>query len=152
MDPVTALGIVGTATQLAQMALQPLFSYYKSAKGARREMLQLQLSLQALRSSVDYLAQFEGLDASAEVLRSVIFHPLDATSGQTLVDALRNDMSKIERKLRHVGELKQRFLWPFRAGEVADIVKQIDRYQGLISLAVEMDDMYAHVSVMLLFH
>jgi hypothetical protein len=140
MDPVTAHGAAAAAAQLAQMALQPLFVYYKSAAGARRDMYALQVSLTALKSSLDCLVQL-GDDANTEVLRAIVFHPLDAASGHTLVDAMRDNLSKLERKLHGAAVLRTRLVWPLRAAEVAEIVKQIDRYVHVLSLSLDLENM-----------
>jgi hypothetical protein len=137
MDPITALGVAAAAAQLAQMALQPLFGYYKSVAGARRDMHALQVSLTALQSSLDCLVQL-GDDANTDVLRAVVFHPLDAVSGHTLVDAMRDNLSKLERKLHGAAV---RLVWPLRAGEVAEIVKQIDRYVHVLSLSLDLGNL-----------
>jgi hypothetical protein len=150
MDPISALGAVASAVQLAQIALGPVVEYFKAVKDARTDILSLTASLSSLHAVIHEIEAREDSKNSALHLLTKVMNPDEETPNQiTPLGALGKEMNRLRAKLdtarsgassspfrpRGSVTLKQKLLWPFKAGEVSRTIKMIEYYKSLFTVA-----------------
>src|SRR5208282_857423 len=138
-DPISVLGAATSVANLVQLALQAinsLYRYYEDAKKGPARSAELR---EELGSLVGLLQTLE------ETLRSEPGNPRPATS------ALRHTLKPLEVIIRELEKrthpdktegLLQKLKWPFTKEENGRLLSQINRYSGMLTLALNIEQRF----------
>lgn len=147
MDPVTALGIAGTAVQLAEQTLRIsdcLYQYFKSVKNAPAKSRELRQEALLLSDVLETLAAL----FSAQNKQTVMPH-----SGKyaDMLQEFKETMAEMAKKVEiKKGKLSfKRLAWPFNERENEKYLARMERFKGSFQLAVQALQSYHSLHSML---
>jgi hypothetical protein len=132
MDPVTAVGLVASVAQLADMVraiVGNMYQYFEAVKDAPLHSKELRAEMATLCNILDSLD-----DGVSKIRVKVTQNLLDALGGlKLLLKELEPRVSKSETK-----SLK-RWRWPFTQSENERLLSRITRYKETLNLALVIE-------------
>ncbi len=138
VDPVTAVGLLGTVTQLADLALKLLLNlrtYYRNVHDGPTQSAQLHVEMDSLVDVLYRLQEtFERNPTKNE------FQPI-LTDELNSLRELVNDLYTRTKPQETSG--MRRLSWPFHKTENAEIISKIERFKGNLTLTLNIDQTYA---------
>lgn len=141
MDPVTAVGLVASVSQLIHIAVRSV-QYLNDLKDANKDRVQLLQEasnvLPLLISLRSRLEESSGDESWSNGIRS-----LGVAQGP--LDQLRASLEQIAEKLEATSSVKtlgRAVQWPFQKKKCKEILDRIDRAKSLINLALQNDTLY----------
>ena len=140
MDPASVIGLVAAAAQLVGQGLsvfKHLSGLYKSVKDAPTQAKKLCDEMTTMIDVVNSLKLW--LDSFPERIPKSQQTPI-ANSFDTLNDLLHEMEKRCDPKQMtgFVGRMK----WPFQTEETDEYIEKIRRYRGILSLALQTEQMY----------
>jgi hypothetical protein len=147
MDPVTALGIAGTAVQLVEQTLRIsdcLYQYFKSVKNAPAKSRELRQEALLLSDVLETLAALFSAQNKPTVLPN---------SGKyaDVLQEFKETMAEMAKKVEiKKGKLSfKRLAWPFNERENEKYLARMERFKGSFQLAVQALQSYDSLHSML---
>ena len=152
MDPVTALGLASSITQIADLSgnvFIQLFNYYREVKEAPERSQELRDELRAVSDLLDSLKKLI-IDPSAHTVSSIptlskLQEPL--VQFELLVKNMQGRIPQMEtnRKWSFWERSRkglERLKWPFTKEENGRLIESIGRYKGIFIWAITMYQTY----------
>jgi hypothetical protein len=133
MDPITAVGLVASVAQLADLMLRivtNLHNYYRDFEAAPRCSAQLRTELKRLFLLVSDLEEL----SEAKLRRFSIEAEL-----KDMVQLLQEMQSRLTP--RHTRGLK-RLQWPFREAENKEFLNRIERFKSSVNIILNIEQTY----------
>jgi hypothetical protein len=140
MDPVTALGVAGTAAQFAEQAAKifdRLYQYSKSVKNAPAKSRELRQELLLLSDLLENLASVFSKQNKSNVLPN-------ASKYADLLQEFKETMVELGEKAEiSDGEVSlKRMVWPFKQKDNEDYLAKMERFKSLFQLALQRLESY----------
>lgn len=140
MDPVTALGVAGTAAQFAEQAAKifdRLYQYSKSVKNAPAKSRELRQELLLLSDLLENLASVFSKQNKSNVLPN-------ASKYADLLQEFKETMVELAEKAEiSDGEVSlKRMVWPFKQKDNEDYLAKMERFKSLFQLALQRLESY----------
>lgn len=129
MDPVSAVGLVASAAQLAEMAANvylSLFKYFRAVKQAPK--LSKELREEALLVN-------EVLEELKSALETIDTQPSTTSGLNNAFDGMTKILNKLESEVKE-SEVMKRLKWPFTEQENKEYLSKLGRYKGTFNLAL----------------
>ncbi|KAJ0418292.1 hypothetical protein BJY00DRAFT_315023 [Aspergillus carlsbadensis] len=138
MDPISAAASVIGLIQVAASITRSVSRYAKSVGNARRDVAALQAEISQFSGSVEKLAELLRGPGGAQLATSQIL-VADIESCRVALTALdtKLNIGNREKAMSRVG--LRALKWPLSQKEVAEIMKELERYRGSLSLAMQVD-------------
>lgn len=141
MDPVTAVGLVATVTQLIAVTTK-VIKYLSDVKDAPKDRGKLALEISSLLTLLTNL-RFEAEEAEESKEADPWFNNICSLAYKTgPLDQCKTALEKLSRKLKSEPGLKKfgrALVWTLDKKEVYDLLVQIERLKSLINIALARD-------------
>jgi hypothetical protein len=133
VDPVTAIGLVATAGQLAQQACSifvALFSYFKDLHDAPADSKALRSELDLLVDVLNHIEEtFQGREIPLPIQKSL--------------EQINQWLSILEAKIqkKEITGLR-RLQWPFKKQETKELISKIDRIKADMQSTISSESLF----------
>lgn len=140
MDPISAIGLVASIAQLADLAASisgGLYIYFRKVK-------------QALKRSDDLRKEVLILAAVLEQLKTALqSNPIKNLPSQdrfmeSVSELLKTMNAKTSRLELNAGVIGKRLIWPFTQKEEEECLSKIERYKSTFNLLLQSAERYTH--------
>ncbi|KAI0440894.1 hypothetical protein F4803DRAFT_552616 [Xylaria telfairii] len=141
-DPLSIAASIAGLVGISDAVFRKVYHYYRTAKGAGKE-------IEALAESVRSLS---GILHNLSLLAWALEHePYDSSLRMHHINSCRQTLSKLSDKLKHIqddlqhgsslGRLRRQLTWPFSTRETEELIKQISSQTKTITTALSADTM-----------
>jgi phage-related minor tail protein len=140
MEPLSGAASVIAVIQLTGKIVEICGGYINKAKNARQDILQLQQEIWGLTEVLKMLDNLlRGPDGLRLTTSQKLFDDVEKCSSTLTELKEKIDPDTTQGPMRRLG--LRALKWPLKRGEVVEAINDIEGYQSLFSLALQVDQM-----------